>query len=272
DSNNIPITYPYVTGQQVQEWAFNDDGHFATAASGGGVTTTCLQPSGQSDTTQAPAGTVLVITGCTGSTNSLNAWNPDPQVGAGKAGGNTTGQPGNPTNQYVNYAEFGRCLDITGQNVGADHLIDYPCKQAPDKSQLAFNQVWTYAAVSGGYGTMSVTTGGTKYCLTAPSSGVYIVVSANGTGSGNCASSPTGYQLWQPTGNLQGNYTNSYELINKQLGMCMSASTAPSGDLTPNSSNIIVETCNNTLREKWNAPPTLADTGIGNISENSGTG
>ena len=42
--------------------------------------------------------------------------------------------PGAPTNQFVNYAELGRCLDITGQDVNANHLIDYPCKQAPNSS------------------------------------------------------------------------------------------------------------------------------------------
>lgn len=266
-------TYNTATGSyasptlQQQEWPFDDNGHFAAAASGGGVGGTCLDPAGQTSTTQAASGAYLVVVTCDGVTAGFNAWNPDPQVGAGKAGGNTSGVPGDPTNQYVNYAEFGRCLDITGQNVNADHLIDYPCKQAPDKSQLTFNQVWTFTAYAGGtFGTMSVTKSGTKYCLTAPSSGVYITVSSTG-----CVSNPTAYQLWQPTGNLQGNYPNSYELINKQLNQCMSASTSPNGDLTPGSSNIIVETCNNTLRQKWNAPPTAPGTGINNIQEDTGS-
>lgn len=271
----VTQTYPYLPGnQQAQEWSFNDSGHFTTAGGDGNVTGTCLQPSGQADSgAPAASGTALVTTGCTGGTDSLNAWNPDPQVGAGKAGGNTTGVPGAPTNQYVNYAEFGRCLDITGQNVNADHLIDYPCKQAPNAAYLAFNQKWTYTASStnAGYGAMSVTTGGVNYCLTAPASAsdYYVVVSANGTGTNNCLTSPTDSQLWQATGKID-NYQASYELVSRSLGLCMSASTAPNGDLTPNSSNIIVETCNGTLREKWNAPPNPPAGALNNVGEDSG--
>ncbi len=264
-------TYPYAAGQQVQEWPFNDFGHFAAAALGGGYGATCLDPAGQTATSQAAAGVNLVVQICDNINPGLNSWNPDPQVGAGLAGGNTSGQPGAPTRQFVNYAEFGRCLDITNTNVYTDHLIDYPCKQAPDSTQLTFNQVWTYTPLgSTGYGTMTVTTGGTPYCLTAPSSGVLITVAALGTGSAGCTTAPTPYQLWQATGNLAGNYPNSDELVNKQLSLCLSASSAPNGNLTPGSSNIIVEACNGTLREKWNAPPTTPGTGLGNIGEDIG--
>ena len=271
-SDGTASTYPYASStQQQQEWPFDDDGHFAAAAAGGGVGSTCLDPAGQTATSQAAQGAYLVVVICDNITTGYNAWNPDPQVGAGLAGGNTTGIPGAPTNQYVNYAEFGRCLDITGQDVTANHLIDYPCKQAPDKTQLTFNQVWTFQAYgSGGFGTMYVTKSGTQYCLTAPSSGVYIVVSPTGNGGSGCTQSPTPYQLWQPTGNLQGNYPNSYELVNQQLTMCMTASSGPNGDLTPGSSNIIVQTCNGTLAQKWNAPPTPPGTGLSNVGENNG--
>jgi Tfp pilus assembly protein PilX len=260
-------TYPYAPGQQIQEWGFNDNGHFSAALDNGTVTNgtggKCLQPSGGSDSTPASAGAALVWVACDGGTTGYTAWDPDPEVGAGKAGGNITGLPGSPTNQYVNYAEFGRCLDITGQNVDADHLIAYPCKQAPDSNALTWNQVWAYTAATGGYGTLSVNhPNGNKYCLEAPASGTLIV-------SKVCDNSKPDRQLWQATGKIDGNYPDSYRLKSKlRLGMCMSVTRT--GAITFGSSNIIVETCSESLKQKWNAPPINPDTGLNNIQETVG--
>lgn len=290
-------TYPFAsTNQQNQEWAFNDNGHLAapkspfTGTSGGDVEEgsgggLCLMPGTTDSGTQASVGAAVTINACDGNTTGLTAWNPDPQTGAGKSGGNTTGLPGSPTQQYVNYAEFGRCLDITGQSVSADHLIDYPCKQAPNSCLLTWNQVWYYTAVSGGYGTMAVKYAGgrkacdtssyTWYCLTAPSSGNYVTVSP-------CQSTPPDSQLWNPTGNIVGNYPNSYLLISKLSGQCMAAD--PSIQPTYGSSTIVTTACDgsgvpsasgatkNSLLLKWNAPANNPTPGLRDIQEDGGTG
>ncbi|MEO8093951.1 MAG: hypothetical protein ABI632_03355, partial [Pseudolysinimonas sp.] len=60
---------------------------------------------------------VRVSTGCNG------AFAPTSQVGAGAAGYNT--------HQIVSYKEFGRCADVTGENINATYMISYPCKQDP---------------------------------------------------------------------------------------------------------------------------------------------
>jgi hypothetical protein len=223
----------------------------------------CLDPQGATSSAPAASGALLVIVSCDGATTGYTAWDPDPQVGAGKAGGNITGVPGAPTSQFVNYKEFGRCLDVTGQNVNADHLIDYPCKQAPDSTTLTWNQVWTYSPVSGGYGTFYTTYSGTRYCLTAPSSGNLITTVT-------CAGTPGNNQLWNTTGNIPGNYTASYELVSKLDGRCMGASRT--GAITFGSSNIVLETCDGSLDQKWNAPPSAPNTGLGNIQEVTGGG
>ena len=269
-------TYPYAAGQQAQEFGFNDNGHFAAALSDGTVTNgtggNCLQPQGATASTAAPSGAALVYVSCDATTTGPAAFDPDPQVGAGKAGGNTTGRPGAPTSQYVNYQQFGRCLDITGQNVNADHLIAYPCKQAPNSSTLTFNQVWAYTAVGAtGYGTMSVTkTDGSRYCLKAPISGNLITTPA-------CAAVPGNDQLWQPSGDT-GVYESSYRLVSKlsvaqnpAAPQCMSVSPLASA-ITYGSSNIIVEACDGTLKQKWNAPPNIPSEGLGNIRETATTG
>jgi hypothetical protein len=295
-TSGVEATYPFAsTTQQNQEWAFNDNGHLAapkspfTGSTGGDVEEgssggLCLQPGTTDPNTQAASNAAVLISACDGATTGQTAWNPDPQAGAGKSGGNVSGVPGSPTNQYVNYAELGRCLDITGQNVGADHLIDYPCKQAPNSCLLTWNQVWTYTAVSGGYGTMSVKYAGgrkacdisayTNYCLTAPSTGSYITVST-------CQSTPPDSQLWNATGNIAGNYPNSYLLISKLNGQCMAAD--PSVQPTFGSSTIVTTACDgsgvpsasgatpNPLLLKWNAPPNNPTPGLRDVQEDSGS-
>jgi hypothetical protein len=255
-------TYPYAPGQQVQEWGFNDNGHFSAALAGGTVTNgtggNCLQPQGATSSVAAPSGAPLIYTSCDATTTGPAAFDPDATVGAGKAGGGTSGVPG-ATKQFVSYAQFGRCLDITGQNVNADHLIAYPCKQAPNSSTLTFNQVWTYTVTSGGYGIFSVTTGGINYCLTAPTSGNLVRTTA-------CLVTPSASQLWQATGNISGNYAGSYTLVSKPTGSCLAVSPL-SESLTNGSSNITVATCDGSNSQKWNAPPVDPNSLLSNVQE-----
>ena len=254
DGTTYSSTTPrYQTGQQVQEWSFNDSGHFASAADNGDVTTTCLQPR------TASAGAALTVTSCSGSTTSYQAFNPDPAVGAGKAGGNVTGLPGSPTNQFVNFAQFGRCLDVTGQQVTADHLIAYPCKQAPDSTRLTWNQVWTWTAVSGQLGRLSTAPGGTSYCLTAPATGLKVVVTA-------CSTSRTDQQ-WTAT-QVTGSASTSYNLVSQSRPQqCLSISLTDVSSF--GSSTVVVEPCDGTTKQRWNAPPPLPPAGLNSIAEGS---
>jgi hypothetical protein len=299
--------YPYTNStQEQQEWGFNDNGHLSAPVAGGDVTEStggaCLEPNGATSSTQASPGAALVITSCDGSTTGETAWNPDPEVGAGSAlvyytglSGQTepTGVPSSsPTSQYVNFSEFGRCLDVTGQDQNADHLIDYPCKQAPNSCKLTWNQVWSFATddtygsagdgnnygefISNyGSGRHACDSPGTNYCLTAPSTGAsnnYITISS-------CGSTPTTYQLWDATG-LQSTYTNSYLLVNKATGLCMAAD--PSLNDTPGSSTIVDTNCDgsgvpsgsstkDSLLLKWNAPPYSPAPGLSDIQEDGGS-
>lgn len=258
-------TYPYAPGQQVQEWGFNDNGHFAAALGNGTVTNgtdgPCLQPSGAGGSTAAASGAVVVYVNCDNNTTGPAAFDPDPEVGAGKAGGAISGVPGG-TRQYVNYAQFGRCLDITGQNVNADHLIAYPCKQAPDSRALTFNQVWDYTAGTDGYGTFYVTLAGGRYCLTAPLTGELIVTKS-------CLANPLPDQLWRATKVVPGDYAGSYTLINKGTGTCMGVS-ALSQAISNQASNIILSACNGSNGQKWNAPPDAVKNPLANVIEQNG--
>lgn len=246
-------TYPYAAGQQVQEWPFNDNGHFAAAAGNGNVSSACLQPSANA------VGAAALVTSCVNSITDYTAIAPDPEVGAGKAGGNVTGLVGSPTNQYVNFAEFGRCLDITGQNVNADHLIAYPCKQAPDSTNLTFNQVWNWTTVSGALGRMNVTQGGVDFCLTAPAAGRLVLTK-------QCSSTRTDQQ-WTAAGRVAGSPTTSYTLKSQSAGTCLSVSQV--GALSAPWSDITAEPCDGSTKQRWNAPPVTPDGDLNNIAEGS---
>jgi Tfp pilus assembly protein PilX len=286
-------TFPYQDStQQQQEWAFNDNGHLQApdTADGDVKTGNCLDPSGATDSIAATANAPLILEACAGGTTGELAWNPDTEVGAGKAGGNTTGTPGQPTSQFVNYALFGNCLDVTGQTFTNNYLIAYPCKQAPDSSKLTWNQIWNYTPVSGGnYGllyTQCPTTAGTNGsncaggsagndCLQAPTSGNIVTGVKCST-----ATTPPDSQQWQATG--QGsNYGTSYLLINKADGLCLAPDPNILGSGIP---EIVVTACDgsgvpsgpagvvkNPLLLKWNAPPTKPISDLANVQADQGS-
>ena len=71
-------------------------------------------------------------------------FNPASAVGAGAASVKTI--------QIVNYLEFGRCLDVTSENIKSTYMISYPCKQDPSGTGnppgtglLAWNHKWYYS-------------------------------------------------------------------------------------------------------------------------------
>jgi Tfp pilus assembly protein PilX len=288
----INPTYPYKDAtQQAQEWAFNDNGQIQAPANDGTVPGggSCIDPAGASDSTPAVANALLVIVTCSGSTTGSLAWNPDPEVGAGKAGGNTSGVPGSPTGQYVNYARFGNCLDVTGQSFGNGYLINYPCKQAPASASLTWNQIWNYAPQSAtpGYGIFYTAcppsagancAGGSQStvqndCITAPTSGNIVF----GT---KCLDTPSDAQLWQATGKTA-NYSGSYLLVNKLTGTCLAPDPNPA-QLGQGWPKLVVTACDgsqvpsggatpNPLLLKWNAPAVEPSSQLANVQADQGS-
>jgi Tfp pilus assembly protein PilX len=288
-------TYPYANQtQQEQEFAYNDNGQLEApdindGSVGGGTSPDpgpCLEGAGVTTSAPAVAGAALSLVGCSGSSGDLTAWNPDPQVGAGKAGGNVTGIPGSPTNQFVNYALFGRCLDVNGQQFN-NKLIAYPCKQAPLTSTLTWNQIWHFQIISGVWGIFYTNcASGASGCLpSSPSGSVKDCLVSPGTLNGlvygvQCPTgTPPDNELWNATGDVVGNYPNSYLLINKSDGQCMAPDPSQVSVGFP---QIVVTSCDgtnvpsgtpskNALLLKWDAPPTNPAAGLNNVQEDAGS-
>ncbi len=250
-------TYPYQSSpslQQRQEWSFDDSGKFEGAASNGNLNGYCISSNPYNNPV---SGGFLYEQKCSGGGFDTETWNPDPQVGAGSAGPSTQG--------LVNYSEFGRCLDVTGQNVNATWLIDYPCKQAPDPNYIAWNQRWVY-----NNNTLTTTTGGVTYCLTGPATQSPTAIN-NLVLIKPCSSSLATQQKWTESGDT-GSYSTGYTIVNS-AGYCLSVvQPGPSwaSKYDQQWGAIVTVTCDGSLVQKWNAPPNFIDSRFKGTAEDAG--
>jgi hypothetical protein len=233
------------TTRPQQQWSINDSANFQGTADGKSLDAYCF-------TVQNPnwPGSVVVLGGCGGAYNSTNTFSPDASVGAGAAGP--------AAGQLVNFHQFGRCLDVTGQDVNAVYLIVWPCKQAPDATQVTWNQRWALPALA------DKATSATGQITTRPSA-TYCLQSPGGAAGGQyvkvvpCVSgySPPS-QTWTVYADT-GSYPTSYQ-IRDGFGYCLSPTdpNAKPADLYPQGeqiSKIVVAACSGSTLQKWNAPP-----------------
>jgi len=182
-------------------------------------------------------------------------FSPTPALGAGAAA--------YATKQIVNYQEFGRCMDVTNEQIGYAHMIIYPCKQDPGGTgnELKWNHKWYYtepAAEVASVGNQQIhvfDNGGNKRCLqTATKYPKFEGCSNNNTS-----------QRWTRYGKT-GSTATSY-IFTDNAGRCL---TADSGDKfgTPALwSKLTVAACDGSLAQKWNAPATSNDASFGGFRE-----
>ncbi len=235
-----------------QQWSYNDNGQYqaslaTSATTGSGVLANlCMTVAAQS------AGQPVNLTGC----GSAASWIPSSSVGPGAAA----------LPQWVNYNEFGRCMDVTNQDPNHYFLIDYPCKQNPFPGAVTWNQKFRAPAIptaaASVTGTISTydTANGQTYCLTSPgSNGGYVTVK---TCSGSALQSWTIYN-----GDKSLNYSTKYTIVDGSggSGLCLGLSAANAE--IPAWSTIDVETCTGTTDQKWNAVPNILNSTLKNIHE-----
>ena len=241
-----------------QQWSIDDMSRFMGTTDGKKTNDFCLEEQ-NNDT----PGSFVILASKSGGTCDTH-WGPDPSAGAGAAGA--------ATGQVVNFAQFGRCLDVTNKDVTEAFEIAWPCKQAPDPTTLTWNEVWTMPTVASGakIATGPVTTvyNSTVYCLKSPNSTVqgayYVTVAA-------CSTGPTADEVWTRYGNT-GDYVTSYRIMDKN-GYCLSPTdqNVANPDLFSNgtlTSKIIVAPCDKSTLQKWNAPANILESSpLDNLSE-----
>jgi hypothetical protein len=229
-----------------QLWSFDDWSNFRGTTDGISVNDFCFNLQ-----TPNTAGTFVLLDGCGGS-EEARRFSPEATVGAGAAGA--------AAHQLVNFKQFGRCLDINNFNVDSSFHIVWPCKQAPDPSQVGWNQRWATPTVPVGAtsasGTISASNG-TSFCLmspepTAPMQYVTTVACPAGV--------PPQNLTWTVYGRAD-TYAGSY-VIEDSAGYCLSPTdpNAPQPDLYNGGlrvSKTTVATCDGSTLQKWNAPPNV---------------
>jgi hypothetical protein len=209
-----------------------------------------------------------VSTGCNGQ------FAPSTRVGAGAAGFTT--------HQLVNYQEFGRCADVTNEQIGYPFMISYPCKQdpsgLPNLPFLKWNHKWYYSEPTAPV-TSPVTPPPTQvsttilvnvsndlavsssnYCLETPDTGTGSTYPVFRTCTGGVR------QSWTRVG-VAADYLGSYLLIDSN-DHCLTAD--PSNPFNLSYSKITVATCTGSLAQKWNAPAAVGSSTVGGYREVSG--
>ncbi|MCY7396125.1 MAG: RICIN domain-containing protein [Nocardioides sp.] len=231
-----------------QQWSYNDNGGYTaslpTSAATGTLSSQCFNVTSQS------AGVQLLLASCSGGATT-QSWIPDPAVGAGAA----------KAPQLVNFAQFGRCLDVTNQDPSSDHLIDYPCKQNPFPGAVAWNQKFTTPGIAAGassaVGPITTTRSGITYCLTSPVTDQgYVTVSV-------CAASNPrqSWTVYNDSPSLA--YSAKYTIVDNG-SRCLGL-TSPKG--TEVWSAIDVEGCTGATEQKWNATADLASSVLQDVAE-----
>lgn len=236
---------------QLWSWTGSDSWQGQNIVIASGYSGYCLS-TGYSAGTALTGKYLQVASGCNG------AFAPTSQVGAGAAG--------YTTHQMVNYQEFGRCADVTGEQINASYEISYPCKQDPTGTGafLLWNHRWFYTEPTSPATALAgqqiyvyyLSNGASKYCLTTPTTG-------NGNYPVFASCSGSAAQNWTRVYNT-GTYALSYLFLDT-YGRCLAVDST---DLYSGLySKVTVTTCNGSGAQKWNAPPTYTDSTVASYKE-----
>jgi hypothetical protein len=240
------------TTQPRQQWSINDSSNLEGTSNGSTLDGYCFNVQ-----TSNTAGSYVVLStsNCHKAYDTIETFQLEATTGAGAAG------PANT--QLVNFSEFGRCLDVTGQDVNQPYMIAWPCKQAPNPANVTWNQKWALPAIvapaTSATGKVTTSpTAATPYCLQSPGSiaaGNYVKVVLCSTMTSGAPSIT--WTVYADTGV----YESSYRLKDG-YGYCLQATdpSVSSPDFFPSGnriSKIIVATCSGSTLQKWNAPPNI---------------
>jgi hypothetical protein len=236
-----------------QQWSIND-----VSAIEGARSDRTLDSSSCMNVAAQTAGTpVLLQATCGSSYDTTTTWVPSPTVGAGAAG--------TSYNQLVNLQQFGRCLDVTNQTFASTFLISYPCKQNPTPTAVAFNQRFTYSTLLHTFYTTD--NSGVTECMTNPGvAGSYITFSLCSGASSQQWVSHGSVAQDTSTATSDWGYDKRYSISDSSYNLCVSL--GPTTDLYQGQySKIIVERCDGSSEQKWNAAANIQSSSVQNVRE-----
>ncbi|MGX6602040.1 hypothetical protein ACWKSP_07900 [Micromonosporaceae bacterium Da 78-11] len=261
-----------------QMWSFNDNANLIGSNSTGTDTDGyCLNV----QTPDSPGSAVILTKTCAGGYNNVNTFAADANVGAGQA---ASQKPGKYVGQLINYNQFGRCLDDTGNNKDAVNMIAWPCKQNPNPTKVAWNQryifptlpsvadpkidgtdanhvtgtiIMTWPNPGAPTATPPVPASSDSYCVQSPLSiavGQYVTTKLCNGGLN---------QQWTVYGHT-GHYATSYTFVDSTGKYCLQPRdpTATPSDIFQAVnliSKIYVGVCSGSTLQKWNADKNVVD-------------
>jgi Tfp pilus assembly protein PilX len=220
-------------------------------------------------TTGVVGGAVAASTSCTGVY-------PQASVGAGAAGttAKTVAEVDNRPLQWVNFQEFGRCLDVTSWNVGTVSQILYPCKQDPMAATTlaatpGWNEVFSWSSVTKYFwlnrdasSNMPYNALNPAYCMRSPNTNGGYVTFATLCSAVTAATAPSfTWTVNRDTGDTATGYT-----IVDSYGRCLAAGPKNASNASAYSS-VITATCSGSTGQKWNAPPNLGSAAQSDTAE-----
>jgi hypothetical protein len=260
---------------QLWEWTGSYSWYGQDSTILNGSSNECLSTGG---TTVLTGIAVTVQNGCNGS------FIPDSQVGPGAAS--------KATNELVNYSDFGRCADVTNEDITSSNMISYPCKQDPSgRNAFTWNQKWYYSEP--GTGSTSVSTAiyvwqydnpATAYCLKStgvvnstptfvacpnPATATTVtalkaLLPASEIWTRNSSASPYTYAFIDYTNNncltadTNEPWPSNTDILQIDVTKCTTAATATA--TTPTQA-----------MQQWNAPSSHSNTGIAGYKESNGS-
>ena len=257
-----------------QQWSLNDRANFEGTTNGTDLNGQCFHltsPGTVGSTIELhaeaadPAGTSQYDRACYSDYTDSRSFAPDAAVGTGRAG---------PlTEQLVNFQQFGRCLDVAGDNVNAGFLVIWPCKQKPSGA-IQWNQVWHLPAVPAGAvtGTGRIWLHNDKdnqdYCLTSPGStgaGKYVTVQLCPATIGPAMT----WTRYAATGVFATAYRieSTYQAPTGQTWCLTGTGSADYWQGHGDVSKAVMATCDGSTLQKWNASPTVLQAALRDITE-----
>jgi hypothetical protein len=187
--------------------------------------------------------------------SNIQTFVPDTDVGAGAAGLPVT-------KQLVNFGQFGRCLDVTNEDVRIQHEVVFQCKQNPDVEVRDWNQKWELPP--SGVGQIWTTAPEGRYCLTMPTLGsppLLVTVT-------NCTADNTSERLtWRIRGSATPTRDESYRIEGTGVydGYCLGA--LPEAPAWQQADKAGITACTGSRLLKWNAVPDSSPFGFTSIGE-----
>ncbi|MFB9377823.1 hypothetical protein ACFFKU_10840 [Kineococcus gynurae] len=260
DATDVRQQYSYQGGANFRNQVSAPNNGTANQSTYG---SSCLGTASRGD---LQGGVLVTSTTCDGN-SEYASFSPDPKVGAGAASVRTT--------QIVNYLEFGRCMDVTNQNVASSYMIVYPCKQDPSGgTKLAWNHKFAYtepqAPSTQATTQISVLVNNdatTRYCLKTPAPGTS---PAYVTFTTPCSSDAS--QQFVRTSRVTTAYAASYT-FRDTYGRCLAI--GPKQVPANNGvkwSTIVAAPCTGGSDQKWNADAGLTAATLTDTRELTGAG